>query len=107
MAATMAVLELPPKFSRKSQVNTESRKGIKSPFFFLDLEFAWKKKKYFGRKLHIMQHVKNLIHEPNYNLPPFLGSFIYKNGYFLATSQIGNQFLFRGQKTQQKLSINL
>ena len=40
IAATMAVLELPPKFSRKSQVNTESRKGIKSPFFFLDLEFA-------------------------------------------------------------------
>ena len=40
MAATMAVFELPPKFSRKSQVNTESRNGIKSPFFFLDLELA-------------------------------------------------------------------
>ena len=43
MAATMAVLELPPKFSRKSQVSTESRNGIKSvPFFFFDLELAWK-----------------------------------------------------------------
>ena len=43
MAATIAVLELPPKFSRKSQVSTESRNGIKSePFFFFDLELAWK-----------------------------------------------------------------
>ena len=41
MAATIAVLELPPKFSRKSQVSTESRNGIKSvPFFFFDLELA-------------------------------------------------------------------
>ena len=46
MAATMAVFELPPKFSRKSQVNTESRNGIKSPFFFLDLELAWNNSKY-------------------------------------------------------------
>lgn len=29
----MAVLELPPKFSRKSQVKTESRYGMKSVFF--------------------------------------------------------------------------
>lgn len=29
----MAVLELPPRFSRSSQVNTESRYGMKSAFF--------------------------------------------------------------------------
>jgi hypothetical protein len=33
MAAIMAVLELPPKFSRNNHVNTESRYGIKSAFF--------------------------------------------------------------------------
>ena len=34
MAATMAVFELPPRFSLSSQVNTESRYGMKSDFFF-------------------------------------------------------------------------
>ena len=34
MAATMAVLELPPRFSLSSHVSTESRYGMKSPFFF-------------------------------------------------------------------------
>ena len=34
MAATMAVLELPPRFSRRSHVSTESRYGMKSAFFF-------------------------------------------------------------------------
>lgn len=29
----MAVLELPPRFSRSSQVSTESRYGMKSAFF--------------------------------------------------------------------------
>ncbi len=34
MAATMAVLEFPPRFSRSSHVSTESRYGMNSPFFF-------------------------------------------------------------------------
>ena len=34
IAATMAVFELPPRFSLSSQVNTESRYGMKSDFFF-------------------------------------------------------------------------
>lgn len=33
MAAIMAVLELPPRFSRSSHVKTESRYGMKSAFF--------------------------------------------------------------------------
>lgn len=33
MAAIIAVLELPPRFSRSSQVRTESRYGMKSAFF--------------------------------------------------------------------------
>lgn len=33
MAAIMAVLEFPPKFSRNNHVRTESRYGIKSAFF--------------------------------------------------------------------------
>lgn len=32
MAAIMAVFELPPRFSRSSQVSTESRYGMKSAF---------------------------------------------------------------------------
>ena len=34
MAASIAVLELPPRFSLSSQVRTESLKGMWSPFFF-------------------------------------------------------------------------
>lgn len=33
IAAIIAVFELPPKFSRSNQVNTESLYGIKSAFF--------------------------------------------------------------------------
>ena len=37
MAAIMAVLEFPPRFSLSSQVSAESRYGIYSPFLFFDL----------------------------------------------------------------------
>lgn len=44
MAAIIAVLELPPRFSRKSHVKTESLYGIKSAFLdFLDFD-AWNTK---------------------------------------------------------------
>lgn len=39
IAAIIAVFELPPRFSRKSHVNTESRYGMKSAFFdFFDFD---------------------------------------------------------------------
>lgn len=54
IAATMAVLELPPKFSRSNQVRTESRYGIKSPFFFLllatDDAEVWTRNRTFEKK---------------------------------------------------------
>ena len=34
MAATIAVFEFPPRFSRSNHVRTESRYGMNSPFFF-------------------------------------------------------------------------
>ena len=38
MAAIIAVLELPPRFSFRSHVSTESRYGMKSSFFFLFID---------------------------------------------------------------------
>lgn len=39
IAAIIAVFELPPRFSRKSHVNTESRYGMKSAFLdFFDFD---------------------------------------------------------------------
>ena len=40
MAANMAVLELPPRFSLSSHVSTESRYGMNSAFFFLSAALA-------------------------------------------------------------------
>lgn len=40
MAAIIAVFELPPRFSRNSQVNTESRYGMNSAFLDFRLRAA-------------------------------------------------------------------
>lgn len=47
MAAIMAVLEFPPRFSRNNHVSTESRYGIKSAFFdFLVFDACFKNLSY-------------------------------------------------------------
>lgn len=42
IAAIIAVLELPPRFSRSNHVSTESRYGMKSAFFDFLFFDAWK-----------------------------------------------------------------
>ena len=48
-----------------------------------------------------------LIHEPNYNLPPFLGSFIYKNGYFLQHLELEINFIFEGKNSTEAANQSL
>lgn len=46
IAAIIAVLELPPRFSRSNQVNTESRYGMKSFLPFFPLLADWNGENY-------------------------------------------------------------
>jgi len=49
IAATMAVLEFPPRFSFSSHVKTESRYGMNSVFFFFDFVYNIATKFHFVR----------------------------------------------------------